>query len=116
LSGLHIDIIFEISCSGTTAAATNCEKGKTRAKQRDKKFTPLFEKLPSAVPPLQPVLTFLRCRSGGAAEGPKNLKKIVIFVKAVTKTGASVLPGCLAVPSLIFNLSFSNKTTKSPLK
>jgi hypothetical protein len=63
------------------------------AKQRDKKVTPLFEKLPSAAPPLQPVSTFLRCRSGGAAKGPKNQKKNVIFVKAVTKTGASVWPG-----------------------
>jgi hypothetical protein len=33
LSGLHIDIIFEIGCSGTTAAAINCEKGKTGKKK-----------------------------------------------------------------------------------
>jgi hypothetical protein len=77
------------------AAATNCEKGKTGAKRRNKKVTPLFERLPSSAPPLRPVSTFLRCGSGGAAKGPKNQKKIVIFVKAVTKTGASVWPGFL---------------------
>jgi hypothetical protein len=47
----HIDFIFEISCSGTTASATNCEKGKIGAKQWDEKVTPLFEKLPSAASP-----------------------------------------------------------------
>jgi hypothetical protein len=35
------------------AAATNWEKSKTEAKQKDKKVTPLFEKLPSAASPFQ---------------------------------------------------------------
>jgi hypothetical protein len=74
-------------------AATNCEKGKTGAKRRDKKVTLLFEKLPSAAPPLRPVSTFFKVPKQGRSGGTKKSKKIVIFVKAVTKTGASVWPG-----------------------
>jgi hypothetical protein len=51
------------------------KRGKAEGQKRLLRFLKNFH-------PLHPRFDVLRCRSGGAAEGLKNQKKIVIFVKA----------------------------------
>jgi hypothetical protein len=72
LAGLHFELRFEISQSGPTAAATNCEKGKTGAKRRDKKFTLLFENFHPLRPRFDVFKVPKRGRSGGTKKSKKN--------------------------------------------
>jgi hypothetical protein len=86
LSGLYVDFIFEISRSGSTADATKCKKGKTGAKRREKKL-----------------LCFLNEVEAGAQRRDQKTHKKLIFVEAVSKTGASVGPGSIFYKSVVFD-------------